>query len=61
MNDTDYKAIAEILKNNYNCYPSDKLIHELANYFEKEAKTPSGINVFKIHHRKQFLKDCGVS
>ncbi len=35
MNQKDYKKIAEIIKKDYNVYPYDILISELADYFEK--------------------------
>jgi len=70
MNQKDYKAIAEIIKNNQihretsvNCITSD-----LADYFEKEYKdSPTdgedsyGKTILRVaFNRTQFLKDCGI-
>ena len=65
MEQKDHKAIAEILKRNYNVYPSDKLISELADYFEKEdlgeldIYNPKPGVIYKVFNREQFFKDCG--
>lgn len=70
MSKKDYVAIAEILRRNYNTYPSDKLFNELADYFETEDNKKSRrtcelvdfgcYNSFKEFDRKKFLKACGV-
>ncbi len=67
MNQKDIKEIARMLKENYNVYPSDKLISELADYFERENRKSKGRPIskkkfyFDNFNKKQFLKDCGVS
>jgi len=62
MDEKDYKAIAEIIGKNYNVFPMDKLIFDLADYFKKESGTwVSGTGkTGKCFDKRQFLKDCGV-
>lgn len=70
MNKKDYKEIAKIIKDKWDIYhPLNKIVSELADYFEKEDKTTiDNINYeegtisgkLKQFNRKQFLKDCGV-
>ena len=70
MNQTDYKAIAGILKEWNHDY--EAICEELADYFEKEAKEIDMLDkkdwldkdeprFVKMFNREQFLKDCGVT
>ena len=63
MNQKDYKAIAEIIKENLFEIISSKYdtrgmgtINDLADYFEKRVSHKRN----PIFNRSQFLKDCGV-
>ena len=74
MNQKDFKEIAGIIKNTQYedelglDYNSSKIIHNLADYFEKEENKrveyarknlPLPTKKSKFN-KKQFLKDCGV-
>ena len=63
MNQSDYKKIAKIIKENSGnvlgeLFIHDNIIEELADYFEEEDVWQGSSR--QEFDRKQFLKDCGV-
>ena len=62
MEQKDYKAIAEIIKDKLvgNDLPdtAKEIAEALADYFEKTSLYENGIKI--IFDREQFIKDCGV-
>ena len=66
MNQTDYKAIADIIRkqteslsrNGKRLWNYLELISQLADYFEQEDKKNQPTK--DVWNKQQFLKDCGV-